>query len=61
MTRMAQVRVKEGFSCRDEKTKKGKRKQCHDLLILALALKETGAGNGIRTRDPRLGKAMLYR
>ena len=21
----------------------------------------TGAGNGIRTRDPRLGKAMLYR
>ena len=27
-----------------------------DFLML-----NTGAGNGIRTRDPRLGKAMLYR
>ena len=25
------------------------------------SLDNTGAGNGIRTRDPRLGKAMLYR
>ena len=27
----------------------------------AESIENTGAGNGIRTRDPRLGKAMLYR
>ena len=41
--------------------KEEERKQYDESLILALVLEETGAGNGIRTRDPRLGKAMLYR
>ena len=35
-------------------TKKRLRRQCRNLLIFF------GAGNGDRTRDPRLGKPMLY-
>ena len=41
---------------RQKLAKTSKRKQCDESLILALVLEETGAGNGIRTRDPRLGK-----
>ena len=46
---------------RQKLAKSSKRKQCNESMRLALVLEDTGAGNGIRTRDPRLGKAMLYR
>ena len=39
--------------------KEEERKQYDESLILALVLEETGAGNGIRTRDPRLGKVIF--
>jgi hypothetical protein len=31
-----------------------------DVTVLKDCLKKIGAGSGVRTRDPRLGKPMLY-
>ena len=39
----------------------GKRKRlCHEKAKSLTWLEETGAGEGIRTLDPNLGKVVLY-